>query len=431
VLAILITLDCVRADHVQGSKALTPALDGLREDAVTFSSAHAHANTTLPSHITMMTGRLMPEHGVVHNLSRPTSDHAFLTERLAAQGVACAGFVSVQFLEQLYASLMGEEDAFFKVPRNRIPRLLLRRMGLRDARRSAAKTAERALRWIGRHADGDAFCWMHLFDTHMDYRADEPWRAHYRVPESETGWNLAEAVARQGWVSFHPLEGEMRPLDYYPRLYRAAVSATDDVLGSFFQGLKAMGLYDQALVVVTGDHGENLTEHDVYCGHALLFDETIRVPLTVKFPGGEHAGDEVGSPVGHRDLLPTILQHFGMEHRHERCRDLTDYLGDVSPRDPDRPLFAFHNKMTQASVRKGPWIYIENLDLSPVPDWQRKLYDTTGLFDRAGNPVRNPAVEKELRDLLGVYLSQSRRLHDPANLEEQAIRNHLQDLGYL
>ena len=56
-LACLITLDCAREDHVQGERALTPCLDGFREGAVTFTGAHAHTNTTLPSHVTMMTGR--------------------------------------------------------------------------------------------------------------------------------------------------------------------------------------------------------------------------------------------------------------------------------------------------------------------------------------------------------------------------------------
>jgi arylsulfatase A-like enzyme len=429
-LAILITLDCVRADHVHDPAVATPSLDAFRREAVTFSRAHAHANTTLPSHITMMTGKLMPEHGVVHNLSVPGEGHAFLTERLAAMGVPCGGFVSVQFMDHLYASLMGARDRFFDVPRSRIPRALLRRMGLRDARRGAEKTAQHALRWIQRNASGDAFCWMHLFDTHMDYRAPEPWRRHYNVPETSDGEDLAGAVRERGWVSFHPLEGERRPLEYYPLLYKASISATDAVLGSFFDSLKRMGLYEDALIVVTGDHGESLMEHDVYCGHALLFDETIRVPLLVKFPGKHHAGDEVRSPVGHRDLMPTVLRHFGLTHLPERCHDLGSYLGG-GQRNPDRPLFAFHNKMTQACVRKGSWLYVENLSLDHVPEWQRKLYGRTGLFDHEGRKADAPDVEAGLRDLIHVYLDQCRCHHDPGTLEEQAIKSHLEDLGYL
>ncbi len=98
-LACLITLDCARADHVLGGEALTPHLDRFRGDAVAFTKAHSHTNTTLPSHVTMMTGELMPEHGVDHNMCVPEGQHLFLSERLRQGGVHSGGFVGIQFLE--------------------------------------------------------------------------------------------------------------------------------------------------------------------------------------------------------------------------------------------------------------------------------------------------------------------------------------------
>ena len=429
-LACLITLDCAREDHVQGERALTPCLDGFREGAVTFTGAHAHTNTTLPSHVTMMTGLLMPEHGVTFNHCVPSKDHLLLTERLAAKGARCAGFVGVSFLEKLYASKIDGSDPFYSLPSNRALKKFVQRLGVRGSRRGAAQTADKALRWIRSLGDQDAFCWVHLFDTHMDYLAAEKWRRHYEVPEERSGEPLDETLEKHALSSYHPVQGELRPLEYYPRMYRAAISHTDEVLGRFFEALRAMGRYDDALIVVTADHGENLLEHGVYCSHPLLFEETIRVPLVVKFPGGVHGGEEVHSHVGHRDLMPTILSHFGLDHQDDRCVNLAHHLG-ARDTGEERALFAFHNKMTQASVRRGPWVYIENLDLGSVRSQYRSLYDKVGLFDRKGTRVDDPDREAEMSRMIHAYLETADIEHHPAHLEEDEIKSHLQELGYL
>lgn len=429
-LAILITLDCAREDHVTGPRALTPCLDAFREEAVTFSRAYAHTNTTLPSHVTMMTGALMPEHGVTDNHCVPSEKHLLLTERLAGAGVSCAGFVGIQFLEKLYASKIGGADPFYARPSNRMARGLLQRLGVRGARRGAGPTAEKALRWVRATGSRDAFCWLHLFDTHMDYLAGGRWRRHYDVPERPVEQPLDRTIEEQGLVSFHPVKGERRPLEYYPRMYQAAISHTDEVLGRFIKAIKAMNRYDDALIVVTADHGENLLEHGAYCSHPLLFEETIRVPLAVKFPGHEHSGEEVSWPVGHQDLLPTFLRYFGSDFAPPRCRDLGESIGSP-PADGDRPLFAFHNKMMQACVRQGPWLYVENLHPDRVSPAYRGLYDETGLFARSGQRAEDPAVEAELGRVLHACLDQAVAEAPPARLDEDDIKQQLEGLGYL
>ncbi len=303
-------------------------------------------------------------------------------------------------------------------------------MNVKGARRGAGRTAGKALQWIKRHQDRNAFCWLHLFDTHMAYQAGHKWRRHYGVPEGRPGRRLADRLEREDLVPYHPLGGERRPLEYYPRLYKASVSHTDEVLGRFFRSLKAMGLYDEALVIVTADHGENLTEHGVYCGHPLLFDETIRVPLLVKFPGRLHAGETVADPVGHRDLMPTILRYFDLPCNREPCRDLGTYLGPGEG-EPDRPLLAFHNKMFQGAVRKGPWTWIENLDLSRVLPKNRGLYDEVGLFDAAGRRVEAPSVAARMSRILHDFLDRTRASRDVEAVEEASIKAHLRELGYL
>jgi len=428
--ACLITLDCARADHVMGREARTPQIDRFRKDAVAFTEAHAHTNTTLPSHVTMMTGKLIPEHGVDHNMRVPVGRHFFLSERLGKAGVHSGGFVGIQFLEKLYASKFNGLDRHFDLPDARVARALLMRLGIKGTRRGAARTADRALRWIKKHRSIDAFCWLHLFDTHMFYQAHSRWRKYYNVPEGREGGYLADHLARQNLVAFHILRGERRHLEYYPRMYKAAISHTDEVVGRFFDSLRAMGLYDEALIIVTGDHGENLTEHGVYCGHPLLFDETIRVPLLVKFPGRQHACEEVSDPVGHQDLLPTVLRHFKLDCNREPCRDLGSFLGTLD-RQAERPLLAFHNKMFQGAVRKGPWTWVENLDLTEVLPRNRALYDEVGLFDAGGCKVESPSLAARMSRILNDFILRTQTSHVVEGVEEEAIKVQLRELGYL
>jgi hypothetical protein len=99
--------------------------------------------------------------------------------------------------------------------------------------------------------------------------------------------------------------------------------------------------------------------------------------------------------------------------------------------DGDRALLAFHNRMIQACVRRGPWLYIENLDLERVGPQNRGLYDSVGLFDLSGGRAENPAVEAEMAGLLRAYLDEASLEHPPARLEEADIKEQLEGLGYL
>ena len=103
-LTLLITLDCARADHILGGQADTPNLDRFREEAVVFTRAHSHTNITLPSHITMFTGLLLPEHGADFNFCHPSSEHYFLADKIRAMGMPAVGFVGIHFLDELFVS---------------------------------------------------------------------------------------------------------------------------------------------------------------------------------------------------------------------------------------------------------------------------------------------------------------------------------------
>jgi arylsulfatase len=78
-------------------------------------------------------------------------------------------------------------------------------------------------------------------------------------------------------------------------------------------GLRGLGIYDDVAVFLLADHGESLTEHDLYFDHPGLYEPTIHIPLVVKLPGGAGAGRVVPGMVTQMDVAPTILDLFGAE----------------------------------------------------------------------------------------------------------------------
>ena len=85
----------------------------------------------------------------------------------------------------------------------------------------------------------------------------------------------------------------------------------DDGVAEILHTLDATGLSEDTLVVLTGDHGESLTEHDIYFEHHGLYDQTIHVPLLMRLPGKIAPGTSIAPIVQHLDLAPTLLNACG------------------------------------------------------------------------------------------------------------------------
>jgi arylsulfatase A-like enzyme len=106
------------------------------------------------------------------------------------------------------------------------------------------------------------------------------------------------------------------PADYRAR-YDAAIRFTDDQIGAVVDALRTRGLWDRVVFVLTADHGEALGEHDYYFQHgSYAYDDCLRVPLLVRWPGQIPAGRRVAESVSLVDLTPTILELVGVAVEH-------------------------------------------------------------------------------------------------------------------
>jgi len=301
---LLVTLDTTRADFLgcYGNPIVqTPTLDALAADGVLFDHAISQAPTTTPSHCSLMTGTYASRNGAINGAAM-RGDLPTLAEVLQENGYDTAAFVSSTMVRStnsgldrgfdyyedsmcLWTPLLRHDEAQFVVAFYLLARLQGNQV-------PARVVSDRAVEWLNRPREAPFFCWLHYYDPHDPYRAPEPYRNMY-----------------QGKIPPDPIQH--RPVDRYA----GEITYVDAQLGRVIESLKARGLYDDATIVVTADHGEAFGEkhgEQIEFGHGNhLYDTTQHVPLLVKLPGGAGAGRRVEDVVQLADVAPTLVELLG------------------------------------------------------------------------------------------------------------------------
>jgi arylsulfatase A-like enzyme len=230
------------------------------------------------------------------------------------------------------------------------------------------------------------FIFLHLFDPHHTYEPPWPFDTAFLASYRE---NILELSAS------HPFDQEkdLSPDELFEvvALYDGEIAYTDWAVGRFFDELRKLGLYDNTLIAVMGDHGEGFLEHGLMNHGNSVYEELARIPLILRFPDGRFRGRRVRFPVQLIDLTPTILDYLGEEQ--PAIAQGSSLLAGIETEQP-----AAHQVFTYVgyaeSIREGSWKLIRN------PPYRTKLIPrsattTYELFDLAEDPeeTKNLAAE--------------------------------------
>lgn len=318
---VLISCDTLRADHLSCygyGKTTSPFLDAwAAEEAVLFENPIVNETWTLPSHMTMFTGR-HPKHHKVTKQADLAQDIPTLGAMLRGRGYVCGGFAGTQW--------------WLAAPRG-----FGRGMDMYDLSktqfRHVHETLPRMFTWLDEHPLHRRFLFFHNYDVHYKFAEDdesypydpgvEEFRVNMRAfdtaklfqePEMQ-GRNASAIVGgyRYGMYDFSPEEHA-----FLRAGYDDSILLVDDAIRQLIERLKAEGFYDEALIIVTADHGETLGDGDTLFdrrdyGHNGVYEELCRVPLIVKFPGGAFAGRRHAPMVQSADIFATILTEAGID----------------------------------------------------------------------------------------------------------------------
>ena len=471
---VLISLDTTRADHVgaYGSSVKTPAMDRLAAEGVVFENVSAACTTTLPSHVSLFTGRWPLQHGVVRNGFTVHPDNRMLPEVLRELGYRTAGVSAAVALSRILGFPQGFEVWDQDPETGAGPG-----EANRDARRAEAIT-DAALSFLAASSQDPRplFLFVHYVDPHAPYDPPEPYRSMYgEVSEGVDGsYASIERAQRlhRGNVPGAPpvaaqalsktliqgLRGEPLGADRdLARLYAGEVSYMDGQLQRLFDGLAASGLYRDALVIVTADHGETFWEHpDVWSHGIAAYETTVRIPLIIRFPRAEHAGLRVGTLVSNVDVAPTLFEYLGLR----RGSDLDGasllplVAGGAFEREasfsqgplPAGPVEAkaerWKNAAKAHSIRRGRWKLVRTpyLDYEELYDLERDPGEQDNLL-ASTSPEAQRAL-RGLREALAAWMASAdplpsqffprMRSRSPGEARRQReMWEHLKVLGYV
>jgi arylsulfatase A-like enzyme/Flp pilus assembly protein TadD len=392
---LLVTLDTVRADHVGawGYRAgETPNLDRLAAEGVRFGEAETPVPLTLPSHATILSGLLPPEHGLRNNgVGRFPAAPATLATDLAAAGYRTGAFIAAFVLDHRYGLNRGFATYDDDIPRDTAAGL--------DARRPGRVVVDRALAWLDEDATKPFFAWVHLYDAHAPYAPPEPFATRFAT-----------------------------------RPYDGGIAEVDTQLGRLLADLDRRGLAARTVVAVVGDHGEELGEHGELTHGLLLYEPSLHVPLIVRAPGVLPAGWTVRTPVSLVDLGPTLagLLNRPLVAPAGRALDGRNLSLTLHRRREPAAVDLYAESMYGTSFGWSPVAAIRQGDLKYIAAPRPELYNLARDPHEATNLAANRPREARLlaAALTGMRTSTSPTA-SPADTLDAEARAKLLSLGYL
>ena len=352
---LLVTIDTVRADHFGAygyARKTTPNLDALAADGTLFENGFAHAPSTRYSMPAILTGRLPLD------VRYDTSVEGWPGLAPAAVTIAEAlqpfGFIGGGITNYWYFDRSRHMDQGMASYDNEDARL---HMGVAGAGpeqtrgTSSRQQTDKAIAFVDAHAADRWFLWVHYYDPHYAYEA------HADGP------------------SF----GSDRMA-----LYDGEIAFTDQQIGRLVDTLKARGLYDRTVIVVTGDHGEGFGEHHVELHGYHLYSAQTKVPLIVRVPGLPPR--RATTPAGHVDILPTLVNLAGGSASPEMMG--SSLVSVVAGTDRPRVVFqqlSYEGNHEMRAGADGRCHVIYNV--SPDTSWEvyRTDRDPAELADLAGD----------------------------------------------
>lgn len=432
---ILIMVDTLRRDRLGcyglPPAARTPNIDALARDATIFKKTYSQATHTKPSTASLFSSRYPSEHRAIHKTQSLPSSVLTIAEVFAQQGYYCGGIVSNINLAPVYnfqqgfheytylppKFLFGANDAASRLVVYGVLRLVWMKISSSKYVYHFYRCAETITgyfnNFIDRNKDKRFFLFLHFMDPHDPY---------FEHPYSGKGF------ARASMPNPDP-----KFAGPFQDRYRQEIEYLDYWIGRVMEKLKREGLYDNSIIVLTADHGEEFYEHSGWWHGTTLYEETTRIPLIFKKPHEADAG-QVGEELTRSiDITPTILSLSGIDvPKIMRGRNLfgppptEDYVPDVFSE-------ADHEGNIVHMLRIGPWKYIQTNPDNPRHRPPEQLFNIDDDPHEQNNLVEaNPDKARELQLLMQAKYQEILAAAEKGSegAVDQATQERLRALGY-
>ena len=311
---ILVAIDTLRADYLKlydpEAVAVTPNFERLATDSILYKNNFSQCSWTKPSFASIFTGLYPSTHTTTGYKSALPDSVTTIAEALRGAGYYTKGFANnpnispefnfgqgfesyIDLKPSLYlgAKSSAEKLVMYQVLRRVIEKIPFRKAKVTNYYQPADAVNAEVFSWLdtgNRPADHPLFLFMHYFDPH------DPYFDHDKSGQSFSRVKMRNP-APDRWL------GPIR------EAYISEIEFLDKHLGLLIDGLKQRGLYDNSVIVLTADHGEEFYDHKGWWHGETLYDEQLHVPLILKLPNqalaaqvNEHLSRSV-------DIAPTLL----------------------------------------------------------------------------------------------------------------------------
>ena len=374
-------MSCYSKEHLH-----TPNIDILAENGIIFSRAFAHNPTTLPSHTNMLLGLTPLYHGVHENTNFIVREK-FLTlaEYLKSFSYSTMAIVGGYPLHSRFGLSQGfdiYDDDYETVKYQK----------LAFGERKAEVVVDKALGWL-KSRKSPWFLMIHCFDPHDPYEPPEPFKTKYEK-----------------------------------NLYDGEVAYVDFVLGKLVSYIKENNLFDNTLIIFTGDHGESLGQHGEMTHGYLAYNTTLWIPLIISIPGVNPG--KIDQTVSHIDIFPTVCDVLQVK-KPSFLQGISLLPAIKGKRLPRRPIY-FESLYPYYSRGWAPvkgYIYRKEKYIeSPIPE----LYDLDKDFEELKNLAEKTKLGRYRERLARIIKEQS----NPENIRarqriDRESLEKLKSLGYI
>jgi arylsulfatase A-like enzyme len=294
---LFIIMDSLRADRVKPfnpkARPEVPNWDKLAESSAVFLNHYVQGTESQVSHASMWTSMYLAKHRASQMSDKLPAKWMTIDEVAKKAGKFTAGVSANGYIRPA----RGFGDGWDKYINH-----IEKGGGLK-----AVDIIDRGIGYLKDHKDKPWFLYMGFIDTHVTWRGKSPWIEKY-----DGGYKGRFEKEFGDEPNGFPKDVTDREKDHVRAIYDSNVSYQDDQLGKLIEKLKAWGVWDQTMLIITADHGDELWEDGKTVGHARMPKQTIvNVPMLIHYPAMFPTGKFTSGTEG-IDIVPTIADALGV-----------------------------------------------------------------------------------------------------------------------
>ncbi len=429
---IYFDIDCLRPDHLGCygyDRPTSPAIDSIAREGIRFNNYHCASSPCLPSRTAMMSGRFGIRNGVISNIGAGANFHIDIRD---------------------YGGPKPENDVFPRVLKaNNFDPVCFSNfadrhygmwymcgwsefhtINLKGGDETAAEVNEKVLAWLKQNAARDNY-YLHInyWDTHRCYKMDSSWADRFKNSPVTQAWPDEAAIKAHQNVtgpftahgqfkndkSLYPLMpgaiNNRRDFEQMITAYDASIAYVDEHIKVVLDELHRQGVLDDAVIIISGDHGDAFGEHGIYSDHVNVDACLHNISLIIRWPGVTPKNVSSDALMYNVDFAPTMCDMLNIKTPEQW--DGKSYKANLfGEKGEDRDYLVWDSGLytVQRAVRTKTHLYIRTYDAWRYNNWaEEELYDMVNdRYETKNLAPSLPEIVRQCRNIMAEWVEEQK-----------------------